>query len=223
MELVPHNYTNPDGTIVTLYSRFCPEFDNVNNLLIGYDPINNNKQIDIYRKKEDGSIELLNKNKMDALQGVKLFHETFGHPVADKPTIIDYQRLKTRIEWIKSELDELELAVANNDIAESADALADAVYFLNGTVVEMGLTDLFPAIQAEVQRSNMSKACTTLEIAEMTVQEYSSASKECHYEVKNITDEFGDPQQIYVVLHNSDNKILKSINWSNPDLSFVKL
>ena len=44
-----------------------------------------------------------------------------------------------------------------------ADALADLQYVLAGAVLEFGMGDRFASIFNEVQRSNMSKACTTVE------------------------------------------------------------
>lgn len=151
---------------------------------------------------------------MDILKDVTLFHKTFGHPVAETPTLISMDRLQTRIDWIKSELQELEDALEKGDIVECADALADAQYFLSGTIVEFGLVNHFPAIFAEVQRSNMSKACKDYDEAELTVNSYNEQG----IEVYKIYNE--DTNNI-IINRLKDGKTLKSINWSQPDLSFI--
>jgi len=160
---------------------------------------------------------------MNTLEAVKVFHETFNHPVETKPTLIDEARLATRIQWIIDELEELKQALANKDIVEVADALADARYFLDGTVVECGMVDLFPSIFAEVQRSNMSKACISKEEAELTVAKYEREGVECGYIAKEIYDVNSlDYKTIYIIVRQPDGKTLKSINYSPANLSFVK-
>ena len=63
---------------------------------------------------------------------------------------------------------------------------------------------------AEVQASNMSKICSTVEEAEETVKVRSEQQGEpCHFEP------VGDK---YVVYRSSDNKVMKSINYFRPNL-----
>jgi predicted HAD superfamily Cof-like phosphohydrolase len=86
---------------------------------------------------------------------VKEFHKTFGHPVADKPTLMNLPRACSRYKWMKEEIDEFLEATEKGDIYEQADALLDNIYFALGTLVEMGIppAELF----AIVQKANMSK------------------------------------------------------------------
>jgi predicted HAD superfamily Cof-like phosphohydrolase len=83
---------------------------------------------------------------------VRLFHEKFGHPVADKPTMISKKRALSRAKWMNEEVAEFLVA---EDVYEQADAMIDLMYFALGTMVEMGLEpdELF----AIVQRANMAK------------------------------------------------------------------
>ena len=63
---------------------------------------------------------------------------------------------------------------------------------------------------AEVQASNMSKSCETIEEAEETVRVRSEQQgEECHYEA------VGDR---YVVFRTRDNKVMKSVNYFRPNL-----
>lgn len=86
---------------------------------------------------------------------VKEFHESFGAPVAETPTLIPLDRSKLRYKLMAEELDEYLVATVNGDIVEIADALGDLLYVVLGSAVEHGL-DLEP-ILGEIHRSNMSK------------------------------------------------------------------
>lgn len=149
----------------------------------------------------------------ESLKQVAEFHKTFKHPVLESPTIPDEKRCALRVSLIAEELKELEEAIQANDIVEIADALCDIQYVLSGAVLEFGLGDKFKALFDEVQRSNMSKACDNEEEAKATVAHYQNEkSTECYYE------------QIdgkYLVFRTSDNKTLKSINYSPADLKSI--
>lgn len=149
----------------------------------------------------------------ESLRQVAEFHKTFKHPVLNEPTIPDEKRCALRVSLIAEELKELEEAIADKDIIEIADALCDIQYVLSGAVLEFGLADKFNALFEEVQRSNMSKACETEEEAQKTVDYYKEhKDTECYYE------------QIdgkYLVFRKSDNKTIKSINYSPADLKKI--
>ncbi len=116
------------------------------------------------------------------------------------------------INFIQEELDELREAVEQENIQEILDAILDITYvgLGNGAMV-FGLKDKIWEAYQEVQASNLSKICTTLEEAEETVKVRSEQQGEpCHYE------EVGEN---YVVYRTSDKKVMKSINYFRPDLS----
>jgi len=115
------------------------------------------------------------------------------------------------INFIQEELDELKEAVENDDIVEILDALLDITYvgLGNGAMV-FGLKDKMWEGYQEVQASNLSKVCKTVEEAEETVRVRSEQQGEpCHYEEVNGT---------YVVYRSSDKKVMKSINYFRPNL-----
>ena len=88
-------------------------------------------------------------------ESVKLFHEKFNHPVAEKPQCMEPERAKKRYNWMKEEIDEFLEAVDEKDLVEQADAMIDVIYFALGTLVEMGVK---PDVLFEiVQQANMSK------------------------------------------------------------------
>lgn len=149
----------------------------------------------------------------DALNLVAEFHKTFKHPVLAEPGIPSEDRCKLRVALIAEELKELEVAILQKDIVEIADALSDIQYVLSGAILEFGLGDKFSALFEEVQRSNMSKACVSEDEAKATVEFYKKKDgTECYYR-----EEAGK----WLVYRKSDNKTIKSINYSPADLQGI--
>jgi predicted HAD superfamily Cof-like phosphohydrolase len=151
--------------------------------------------------------------KLDALNQVAAFHRTFKHPIEPQPLIPSEKRCQLRVELIAEELKELEQAIAENDLVEVADALCDIQYVLAGAVLEFGLGNKFPDLFDEVQRSNMSKTCKSEEEALATMTHY---KKE-----KGVDSYFKKEGEVYLVYRKSDNKTLKSINYSPADLKKI--
>ncbi len=146
----------------------------------------------------------------DSLNLVAQFHQTFKHPIVSAPAIPDDSRCKLRVALLAEELKELEVGIANKDIVEIADALCDLQYVLSGAILEFGLGEKFKQLFDEVQRSNMSKACNSEAEAIETVAHYKKKDgTECYYQ-----QEAGK----WLVYRKSDNKTIKSINYSPADL-----
>lgn len=149
----------------------------------------------------------------DALNLVAEFHRTFKHPIVSSPSIPSEYRCKLRVALIAEELKELEVAIQEKDIVEIADALSDIQYVLSGAILEFGLGDKFSALFEEVQRSNMSKACVSENEAKATVEYYRKKDgTECYYK-----KEGGK----WLVYRQSDNKTIKSINYSPANLQSI--
>lgn len=150
--------------------------------------------------------------QLDSLNQVANFHKTFKHPVLPEPTIPSKERCALRVALLAEELKELEEAIANQDIVEVADALCDLQYVLSGAVLEFGLGEKFRTLFDEVQRSNMSKACKTLEEAEATIKHYEAKGTPCYYKEDN---------GLYLVYRKGDDKTLKNVNYSPADLKSI--
>ncbi|MCX2744341.1 nucleoside triphosphate pyrophosphohydrolase family protein [Mangrovivirga sp. M17] len=151
--------------------------------------------------------------KLDSLNQVAEFHKTFKHPIEKDPVIPEKSRCDLRVALLAEELKELQEAINDNDIVEIADALCDLQYVLSGAVLEFGLGDKFRELFDEVQRSNMSKACDTEEEAKSTVDYYKEKkNEECYY--KQVDGR-------YLVFRKSDNKTIKSVNYSPADLKKI--
>lgn len=149
----------------------------------------------------------------ESLELVAEFHKTFKHPILSSPTIPSENRCKLRVALIAEELKELEVAILESDIVAVADALCDIQYVLSGAILEFGLGDKFKALFEEVQRSNMSKACRSEEEAVTTVEHYRKKDgTECYYHKE------GD---LWLIYRKSDNKTLKSVNYSPANLEKI--
>ncbi len=150
--------------------------------------------------------------KIDALNQVAAFHKLFKHPVLDKPQIPSKERCELRVELLSEELKELQEAIKANDLVEVADALCDLQYVLSGAVLEFGLGEKFVELFDEVQRSNMSKACKSLDEAERTSEEYAK---------KGVKSYIKQEQDLFLVYREGDDKTLKSINYSPANLKEI--
>jgi len=148
-----------------------------------------------------------------SLTSVAEFHKTFQHPVLDSPQIPSKARCKLRVSLIAEELKELEEAIADKDLVEVADALCDIQYVLSGAILEFGLKDKFSELFDEVQRSNMSKACKTVEEAQATMKYYLEKDGTQSY--------YREVDGLYLVFRKEDDKTLKSVNYSPADLKNI--
>ena len=150
--------------------------------------------------------------KIDSLNQVAEFHRTFNAPILDTPQIPSKERCDLRVSLLQEELNELQQAIADNDIVEIADALCDLQYVLSGAVLEFGLGEKFVELFNEVQRSNMSKACSTQQEADETIEFYKEKGQNAYSEVS------GDKINVH---RTSDNKVLKNKYYSPADLKTI--
>ena len=86
---------------------------------------------------------------------VKKFMQKFKQEVKSKPSFPDDNIIKLRINLIKEELLELEEALNEKNIEETADALTDILYVTYGAGHAFGIN--LDKCFDEVQKSNMSK------------------------------------------------------------------
>jgi predicted HAD superfamily Cof-like phosphohydrolase len=92
---------------------------------------------------------------MSNFNKVKIFMETFGQEVKNKPSFSSEKINNLRYELIREELDEFKEALKNEDILEVADALTDILYVTYGAGHAFGIN--LDKCFEEVQQSNMSK------------------------------------------------------------------
>lgn len=148
-----------------------------------------------------------------SLNQVAEFHKTFKHPIQQTPAIPSKQRCDLRVSLLLEEMKELQEAIKDNDLVEVADALCDIQYVLAGAILEFGLGDKFKQLFDEVHRSNMSKACKSVEEANQTIE---------HYKRKEQSDAYWkEEESLFLVFREADNKTLKSVNYSPADLKSI--
>src|ERR1035437_1180968 len=151
--------------------------------------------------------------KINSLNQVGEFHKTFKAPILNTPQIPSDQRCELRVSLLQEELNELSKAIKDKDIVEIADALCDLNYVLFGAILEFGLGDKFVELFDEVQRSNMSKACNSVQEAIDTIS---------HYKKKDGTEStYREVNGKWVVYRSSDDKVLKNINYSPANLKEI--
>ena len=143
---------------------------------------------------------------------VEEFNAVMGKPNNYNPVIPDEKEWMFVYNFVLEELEEYKHACETGNIVEILDALCDITYVSlgNGAMLH-GLKDkVWPAYQ-EVQASNLSKACTSKEDAQATVEARSKEQGEpCHYEKVG---------SYYIVYRTRDKKVMKNINYFRPDLT----
>lgn len=153
---------------------------------------------------------------MTSIEQVKEFHEVFNLPIASEPCIPDDKDNSFRIDFLQEELEETAQAIDANNIVEFVDGLADIQYVLDGWFLNAGLLKYKDAIMAEVHRSNMTKACKTWEEAQKTVDFLTPPGiiTTPLYGIYPVGD-------YLIVKREADGKVMKSINYSKPDLQRI--
>jgi len=154
----------------------------------------------------------MSKSNVPFVNEVEEFNATMGKPNNYEPTIPEKKEWQFVYDFILEELEEYKVACEQGNIIEVLDALCDIAYVSlgNGTMLH-GLKDKIWPAYLEVQGSNMSKACSSEEEAQATVELRSKEQKEpCHYEKVG---------RYYIVYRTRDKKVMKNINYYRPDLS----
>jgi predicted HAD superfamily Cof-like phosphohydrolase len=150
-------------------------------------------------------------NHVPFVSEVETFNATMGKPNNYEPTIPATKEWLFVYNFILEELEEYKHACETGDIVEVLDALCDITYVSlgNGAMLH-GLKDKILPAYAEVQASNMSKACKTEEEAKLTVNvREQEQGEQCHYEKQ------GD---YWIVYRTRDRKVMKNINYFRPNL-----
>ena len=117
---------------------------------------------------------------------VQEFNDTMGKPNNYKPTVGEKEQWMFVYNFILEELEEYKEACEKGDIVGILDALCDITYVSlgNGTMLHGLKGQIWNAYQ-EVQASNMSKSCATIEEAKV-VKEFENQGVEYH--VKSVKE-----------------------------------
>jgi predicted HAD superfamily Cof-like phosphohydrolase len=92
----------------------------------------------------------------NAALAVEAFHRKYGFPVADEPGLPLDEDRDFYLKLVREEVQELHTAMAEGNLIETLDALADITYLMYGVALVCGV-DLDAALVL-VHNSNMTKA-----------------------------------------------------------------
>ena len=170
-----------------------------------------NPEFDWAETTAERIINLFNSQYVPFVSEVEEFNSLMNKPNNYVPTIPAKPEWDFVYNFILEELEEYKQACETENIVEVLDALCDIAYVSlgNGAMLH-GLKDKIWPAYMEVQASNLSKACSTQEEAQKTVEIRSQEQGEsCHYE------QVGGK---YVVYRTRDRKVMKNINYFRPNL-----
>ena len=175
------------------------------------DEATRNPEMDWAEETANRIANLFNSQYVPFVSEVEEFNSLMNKPNNYVPTIPAKSEWDFVYNFVLEELEEYKQACEKQDIVEVLDALCDIAYVSlgNGAMLH-GLKDKVWPAYMEVQASNLSKACSTQEEAEETVQLRSKEQGEpCHYE------QVGDK---YIVYRSRDRKVMKNVNYFKPNL-----
>ena len=169
---------------------------------------------DVIDKMSELSLEIshLKNTYVPFISEVEEFNAIMGKPNNYNPTIPDEKEWMFVYNFILEELEEYKHACETGNIVEVLDALCDITYVSlgNGAMLH-GLKDKVWKAYQEVQASNLSKACSSEEDAQATVETRSKEQGEpCHYEKVG---------SYYIVYRTRDKKVMKNVKYFRPDLT----
>lgn len=187
----------------------------------------------------DGIKNIVDKNS--SIRQVEEFMNTFNQKVRTKPEMPSPKECLFRLELCKEELVEAAEACGSEVLCEFGlnlyktsekiryqvenerehlkpnlvklfDALKDMPYVAYGFECTAGLQDKSDEAALEVHSSNMSKACNGWMESEETKASYKLEG------IETVSEEKED-KKTYLILRNSDRKVLKSINYRPANLA----
>lgn len=150
--------------------------------------------------------QIMNLIPKTSMEQVEEFMSTAKQPTTNKIDDITPERRIFRVSLLEEELKEF---IDSKTPEERLDALGDMQYVLDGLIIEEGFKDVIEDVVSEIHRSNMSKFDTNVTDATTTYEKYQKEGIETYGEVvgNNI-----------VTYRSSDSKVLKSCNYSPPNL-----
>ena len=163
-------------------------------------------------RRLNADITQLKNTYVPFISEVEEFNAMMRKPNNYNPIIPDEKEWMFVYNFILEELEEYKHACETGNIVEVLDALCDITYVSlgNGAMLH-GLKDKVWKAYQEVQASNLSKACTSEEDAQATVETRSKEQGEpCHYEKVG---------SYYIVYRTRDKKVMKNVKYFRPDLT----
>ncbi len=149
---------------------------------------------------------------------VAMWLKTIGQEKPGQPQLMESELRDLYTKITEEETNEMYSAIASNDFTEICDGLFDSLWTITQLAMMHGINinDLTRAGYI----SNMSKFCQTRQEALDTVIAY-ELGKHPNKMGVHMATEFEQVGDLYVVKRKSDGKVMKSINFKEPDFSFI--
>ena len=158
---------------------------------------------------------------MTGINKIKHWRETFGLPNRETPQIASQKEATLALTLIEEETKELEMSLFSkinneNEYDPELDLIADAIGDLYFVVTQAAMIHgLDPEMLIDrVYKSNMSKLCHTEQEAVDSVKAYTDKEISTYYTQL--------PDGKFIIKRTVDNKVLKGINFFEPDWSDLK-
>jgi NTP pyrophosphatase (non-canonical NTP hydrolase) len=142
---------------------------------------------------------------MDIVELIEDWRNKFSLPVRKTPQLVNLDEQNLCLSLIDEELNELRDAFKSNNLVEVADACGDLLFVVMQAINVSGL-DANKLISI-IYESNMSKSCKT--------EEEAIATQEKYMKEKGV-ETFIDFKELFFVKRKTDGKLLKSINFKEP-------
>lgn len=157
---------------------------------------------------------------MTGIEKIKHWRQTFNLPNRETPQVCEEKEAELGLKLIQEETDELNDAlytfssieqahIYEPNLAEIADAIGDLYFVVTQAAMIHGLDP--EMLIDRVYTSNMSKLCDNVTEAEASVFEYTTKGIETYYTQL--------PDGKFIIKRTIDNKVLKGINFFEPDWS----
>jgi NTP pyrophosphatase (non-canonical NTP hydrolase) len=156
--------------------------------------------------------------KINSADAVMLWLDKLNVVKPSVPTFMSPTEKELHINLVQEEVTELLTAVQNNDMKEICDGLADSLWVITQLGMLHGIN--INEVVRECLNSNMSKFCSTEQEAIDTVEAYHNGT---HPDKEGVSisvyyEQRGDK---WIVLRLKDDKVMKSINFKQPDFSNI--
>lgn len=156
---------------------------------------------------------MLFKNKlMKQIRKILLWLRVAGVKQPKKLKLPEKSRFDFWYKFMLEELEETKKAYEENNLTKVIDGIIDLQWVHANLIHLMGLYGIYQECFDEVAKSNFSKFCKSEQEARLSVESYKSKKIEAYYrKVHNY----------FVVVRKADEKVLKSINWQEPDFEKI--
>jgi predicted HAD superfamily Cof-like phosphohydrolase len=159
-----------------------------------------------------------NNNPLPLHSMVTVWLTTIGQQQPTQPEMMSDEVRDFNMKLIDEEVTELLTAMKNNDFTETCDGYFDALWVITQAAMLNGINInelLFAGFN-----SNMSKFCKTRQEATDSVIAYELGVHPAKMG-ERIDTKFEQVGELYIVRRISDNKVMKSINFKEPDFSAI--